>query len=1069
VSRREIAKTLDLALELKPLKDFQKRTVDHVVHHLYDRPDTKRRFLVADEVGLGKTMVARGVIAHAIDRLRGKVGRIDVVYVCSNAAIAQQNLNRLNVLKATETTLATRLTLLPERIRSLDAQDVNFVSFTPATTFDLKSRGGIKEERAVLYRLLEGNHGLKHTPLRNLLQVNVGDESWDRAIEVIRATELAPELGQRFVEELGKSPVLGRVQEACLKAARRDAKLTAEDVDLRLRVIGELRSLLARVCIHALEPDLVILDEFQRFKDLLSGQSEAAELARLLFDYPDVRVLLLSATPYRMVTLGHDKEENHHRDFLDTVRFLAGGDEASVSALADDLAAYRSALEGTHTRGEDVLVKSRGAIEARLLPLMCRTERVGNTVARDAMMRDVRLPCPLEPRDIGQAFVVDRVARALGTSDTIEYWKSAPYLLSFMERYQLKERLEKKADDPPEPLLEALRQGDSHALKREQVERYEAIPFANARLRSLAASTIDAGQWRLLWLPPSMPYVKPRGPYADLGASGLTKSLVFSSWSVVPDVIAALLSYESERRAVGEAGLRHGYEKHSRARRPLLTFRVDAEDRPTGMPALGLLYPSALLASYLDPLAIALDQGRGEPVELDEIRRHVSERIRRLVERLTADSPSEGPIDQRWYWAAPVLLDASHQKDAIAWIAASDGLAGLYAEEEQDEDEPDAKETGYARHVHELLRVARGEEKLGRPPPDLLEVIADLTLASPAICAARAIRRVAGVSSWSDPAVLGAAARIARGFRVLFNVPESIELLMQGRSGDDENDPYWRSVLGYCVAGNLQAVLDEYAHLLVESEGVMGHESGRIANVVSATMLNALSPRTSSLKADEIRVRPRKGAIELHPMRFRCRFALRYGQLRSESDKELARAEVVRDSFNSPFRPFVLASTSIGQEGLDFHRYCHAVVHWNLPNNPVDMEQREGRVHRYKGHAVRRNLAKSQGLAALVHHWDGEGDPWARLFDLAAAARPAGATALSPYWIHEVEGGVSVERRVPVLPLSREVAQYERLKRSLALYRLVFGQARQEDLLAFLGEREGAAELGRFRISLEPR
>jgi hypothetical protein len=271
------------------------------------------------------------------------------------------------------------------------------------------------------------------------------------------------------------------------------------------------------------------------------------------------------------------------------------------------------------------------------------------------------------------------------------------------------------------------------------------------------------------------------------------------------------------------------------------------------------------------------------------------------------------------------------------------------------------------------------------------------------------------------------------------------------------------------VAGNLQAVLDEYAHLLVESEGVMGHDSGRIAKVVSSAMLAALSPRTSSLKADEVSVRPQKGAIEFHPIRFRCRFALRYGQLRSESDKELARAEVVRDSFNSPFRPFVLASTSIGQEGLDFHRYCHAVVHWNLPTNPVDMEQREGRVHRYKGHAVRRNLAKSHGLTALTRHWDGQGDPWARLFALAAGSRSADRSDLSPYWIHEAEGGVRVERRVPLLPLSREVAQYERLKKSLALYRLVFGQARQEDLLAFLGERDDAAELGKFRISLAPR
>src|SRR6266852_3860834 len=64
----------------------------------------------------------------------------------------------------------------------------------------------------------------------------------------------------------------------------------------------------------------------------------------------------------------------------------------------------------------------------------------------------------------------------------------------------------------------------------------------------------------------------------------------------------------------------------------------------------------------------------------------------------------------------------------------------------------------------------------------------------------------------------------------------------------------------------------------------------------------------------------------------------------------------LRDAFNSPFRPFILASTSIGQEGLDFHPYCHALVHWNLPTNPVDLEQREGRVHRYKGHAIRKTI-----------------------------------------------------------------------------------------------------------------
>ena len=35
-----------------------------------------------------------------------------------------------------------------------------------------------------------------------------------------------------------------------------------------------------------------------------------------------------------------------------------------------------------------------------------------------------------------------------------------------------------------------------------------------------------------------------------------------------------------------------------------------------------------------------------------------------------------------------------------------------------------------------------------------------------------------------------------------------------------------------------------------------------------------------------------------------------------------------------------------------------------LPGNPVDLEQREGRIHRYKGHAVRRNVAASHAFAA---------------------------------------------------------------------------------------------------------
>jgi hypothetical protein len=176
----------------------------------------------------------------------------------------------------------------------------------------------------------------------------------------------------------------------------------------------------------------------------------------------------------------------------------------------------------------------------------------------------------------------------------------------------------------------------------------------------------------------------------------------------------------------------------------------------------------------------------------------------------------------------------------------------------------------------------------------------------------------------------------------------------------------------------------------------------------------------------------------------------------------------VRDAFNSPFRPFVLATTSVGQEGLDFHPYCYRVYHWNLPSNPVDLEQREGRVNRFKGHAIRLNLAHRQART-IRGRIGGAADPWALMFEQARSEAVVD-TDLVPYWIYE--GPVKVERRVPMLPFSREIARLAWLKRSLTVYRLAFGQPRQDDLLDYLqnlvGTDTGAMNLAELPIHLEP-
>ena len=69
----------------------------------------------------------------------------------------------------------------------------------------------------------------------------------------------------------------------------------------------------------------------------------------------------------------------------------------------------------------------------------------------------------------------------------------------------------------------------------------------------------------------------------------------------------------------------------------------------------------------------------------------------------------------------------------------------------------------------------------------------------------------------------------------------------------------------------------------------------------------------------------------------RSHFALAFAEESSEQGGGKARRRHTREAFNSPFWPFVLATTSVGQEGLDFHWYCRDVAHWNLPSNPVDL------------------------------------------------------------------------------------------------------------------------------------
>ena len=782
-----------------------------------------------------------------------------------------------------------------------------------------------------------------------------------------------------------------------------------------------------------------------------------------------------------MYTLHHEStEDDHYQDFLRTVEFLdpAARESGGLRRLLDD---YRQALYRIES-GTDALVRVKEKIEAQLRRVMSRTERLRVSTEADGMLREQPAAgLELTEADVRDYLALEKIGRRVRQGRVLDYWKSAPYLLSFMEEYKLKKRVMASLHgSPDDDLPRLLANGERASLSWDEVEAYGRLDPANARLRSLLASMESCGAWKLLWLPPSLPYYAQSDPWRTAHKEQFSKRLIFSTWRVVPKAVASVASYDAERRIFSrfDDSIRNTPEER-RKRRPLLRFAYSAErdsqendsqegntanatrryptNGLTGMPVLGILYPSPSLAEAGDPVQL----GHGATLEdaVARARQQIEQRLAAIIgpDEDQAARPSSGSDssratreDESWYWAAPILLDLErYGQSTKEWFRRAD-LPTRWTGEIVDED----RESRWADHVGEarklvdmgLAAAVTGSLKFGRPPNDLAEALAVRSVAGPATSALRALTRATGTDTPTAIAARDAAARIAWSFRTLFNLPEAMALI-RGSRAKGGGTPYWRQVVDYCAAGNLQAVLDEYVHTLRDLEGLFGVDNERAWARLAAAVSAALSLRTGAPHVDEFRSAGE--TIEVKHRRMRNHFAMRFGSQETDDGRSGAREGQVRRAFNSPFWPFVLASTSVGQEGLDFHVYCHAVMHWNLPSNPVDLEQREGRVHRYKGHAVRKNIATKHGAAVLGR---GSTDVWHDMFEAARRESEAG-NGLVPYWLFSLEDGAYIERHVPALPLSRDASQLQALKRSLAVYRMVFGQPRQDDLVAFLLER----------------
>lgn len=978
------------------LKPFQTATVKAVLAAFRKRRRT-RRFLVADEVGLGKTVVAQHVILQLLEGL----GRpLVVFYMCSNLAIARQNRRKLlEILPTDERPEADcpidRLSLLPACERPTHKK-LNLYSLTPDTSIPIRKRhrrDGRQEERALVHALVERVWpGLFDEWGKDVFQGSA-TVNWKHSVRQNKDKASNGALREAFTASVRQEFNLAPYQQLLPELRARYERGELDGLEL----IAHLRNALAASAIEEVNPDLVIFDEFQRFRDLLEPQQdEAAQrvIGRLRGDdSPNPpALLLLSATPYRLFTRRWEEEAgtSHRSEFFELVEFLYGGD-ADAKRKRKQCEDSFSRLETELRKGQPTSVEAQQArkdVEDVLCPVMSRTERASHDDGWDHFQTESLL-APVAPEDLSIFKHLSQSFDDAHRPSTVPYWTSIPLPMQTMGNHYVAWKSAESVICDGTPLI-------SKGM-RDRLESPKLWPHPRLRaLQELAPSK----QLAVPWLSPTAAWWPLRGVWKNQERP-LRKLLVFSRFRAVPQAIAATMSFDLEAEMLADEKM--SYDEISRRR------LLSATDKRH--PLLGLFHPSPFLIRATDPLS-------AKTTDIHLIRRDVRRQLKQAIAELGVTIREEGPSLPVWR----LLARLEHLAGNWKWIQ-----KGWWWLRRQiatgDED------SGLAQLLTDW------DEEAGRPieniKPANFELLVEYALGSPGVALGRALLR-----HWpgavGEEGFYSTLAASWNGLRNYLDQRWFYSLLCK------RGESYPDALLRVVVDGNLEAVLDEHLWIISQLQSLSENEL-----------------------ADELRdsLTIKSGLYYFHPIQgqrdatfsLRCHVAMPFVQSRVsylENGEKPIRTDEMRRAFNTPFWPYVLATTSVGQEGLDFHTWCDTLVHWDLCRNPVDLEQREGRIQRFGGLSIRRAIAKQLGNLAMANRHPGE-SPWARIAAMAND-KMSDASGLAPWWVCK-DG--TVTRYVFDVPTSEQKHWLHWMKEQRLLYRLALGQPNQEDLVEILSSK----------------
>ena len=362
--------------------------------------------------------------------------------------------------------------------------------------------------------------------------------------------------------------------------------------------------------------------------------------------------------------------------------------------------------------------------------------------------------------------------------------------------------------------------------------------------------------------------------------------LIFSRFRATPQSLAALVSLEVERKCVGKSNLPYAAAWKKRHLNP----------KPNQGPTLALFHPSPFLIRAVDPLDV-----KGKAT-IEQVRASAGSRLFGRCPRRSrrgrrmrgatggANRPGRSSRPSSARQKAPLAREFAAVQKSWGRVAPKDATLQTLLKQRQEADA--------------ITWLSRWE----------LNALVDMALGAPGVVTGRALyRHLPELFDFQEQHF----ARLLRfcwtRLRTYLDRPVFWSVL----PGEDATQKYQNA----CVDGCLEAVLNEHFWLRkskVNPDGLIEDLSAALAANVGTFGF--------------------KGAKKKDKIRIRCHAAVPFGERGTETHRQdhdvheppPARSEEIRSAFNTPFWPHVLATTSVGQEGLDFHSWCDRLGHWDL-------------------------------------------------------------------------------------------------------------------------------------------